>query len=89
MGRLLAEQAVPVVALVGSRAAGHGRVGFGPRQEALEEREAPEHAAGPVVGREDGVLDPEAAQRVADLERPGAAADDDQRVVARREGPLG
>ena len=43
---------------------------------------------GPIVGRDDRVLDAQAPQGVADLEGPRAAADDDERVVAGREGPL-
>jgi hypothetical protein len=33
-----------------------------PRQQALEEGKVKEHAAGPVVGGKDGVLDPQSSQ---------------------------
>ena len=84
--RVLGQQAVPVVALVGARSARDRRVRLGPRQQTLEERPAAEHAARRRIGRDDRVLDAERAQRRRDLERTGPAADDERRVVARREG---
>ena len=47
-----------------------------------------EHAARRRVARDDGVVDAQAAEAVADLDRPRAAADDDDRIVAGRERPL-
>ena len=66
---LLAEQAVPVVALVRARAARRRGVRLGPRQQALEERPAPEHPAGRRIRGDHRVGD---AQPRAASTRPGA-----------------
>ena len=84
-GRVLAQQAVPVIPLVGATATWHRRVRLGPRQEPLEERPAPEHAAGRRIGRDDRVIDPDRPERRGHLDRPGPAADDDDGILAGRE----
>ena len=66
-----------------------GRVGLRPAEQPLEDREVAEHAPGAVVLREDGVVDAEPAQPVARLQPAGSAADDDRRIVAGRERPVG
>ena len=66
---LVGEEAVPVVALVGGRIALHRGVRLGPRQQALEERPAPEHASG---RREDhSQADQEQDDAAGDRERSG------------------
>ena len=80
------DQAVPVVALVLACRQLLGRVGLGPRQEPLEERPAPEHAAGRRVRGQDRVLDAVVLEPVRHLQPAGAAADDDGRVLPGREG---
>jgi hypothetical protein len=83
---LLGEQAVVVVPLVLARAAVGGRVRLRPREQALVDRRPAEHTSRLVVRREHGVLDAEAGKAVARLETAGSAPDDDDRVVAGREG---
>src|SRR3954451_10076438 len=60
-------------------------MGLRPRQQSLEERPAAEHPAGRRIGRDDGMLDAEGTERRGDLESNWTAADDEHRVVARRE----
>src|SRR5919106_5157738 len=83
---LLGEEAVVVVPLVLARAAVGGRVRLRPREQALVDRRPAEHPSRLVVRREQGVLDPEAGEAVARLEAAGSAPDDDDRIVAGREG---
>jgi hypothetical protein len=52
----------------------------------LEDWKAAEHARGCLITRDDGMLDAEAGQAVARLQSARAAPDDDDRVVAGREG---
>ncbi len=88
--RLGREEAVPVPALeLSGRPIGR-RVGLRPRQQSLEERPLPEHPAGARVAGDDGVLDPQPAEEVRDLERSRARAHDDDRILARRvRAPVG
>src|SRR5258708_18516896 len=86
---LFADERVPVVALVVARATLFGRERLRPRQEALEEWPAAEHAAWRGIGGDDRVLDAGARQRVAELQPARAAADDDDRVFAGRERAVG
>ena len=83
------QQAVPVVALVLACAALERRVRLRPREQPLEERPAPEHAAGTLVRRDHGVADAKTRERVADLKAAGSAAHDDDRVLARWVRPVG
>jgi hypothetical protein len=87
--RLVGDEAVVVIPLVLAGVPAVRRVGFRPRQQALEDRPLPEHAAGTVVGGDDGMLDPVARQEIRRLQTAGPAADHDHVVVPRREGPLG
>ena len=87
--RLVRQQAVPVVALVRRRAALLDGVRLGPAEHALEDRPAPEHASGRGVIADHRVLHAEAAKGVGQLERTRSAADEDQRISARRKRRFG
>ena len=60
-------------------------MGLGPRQQALEEGEVAEHAAGAGVGGDDRVVDAEAGEIVGDLQAPRSATDYEDAIVAGRE----
>ena len=79
------DEAVEVVALVLAAVVGEGRVWLGPREQALEEGELSEHAAGRGIGRDDGVVDAQPREVVRDLQAAGPAADYDDAVLAGRE----
>ncbi len=83
---LVGDEAVLVVQLVLARPARDVGARVRPADQPLEEREALEHAAGAVVGRDRRVLDAEPAEAVAHLQAARPTADDDDRVLARREG---
>ena len=83
---LVGEEAVLVARLVRARPALLGLGLVRPADQVLVEREAAEHAAGRVVGGEERVVDAEPAERVARLQAAGAAADDDDAVLAWWEG---
>ena len=85
---LVRDEAVPVEALVGARSTGWQRVRLGPRQQALEERPAPEHPARRRIRREDGEPKPLASQPVGHLERSGTRADDHDLVGPGRRRAL-
>src|SRR4051812_49049209 len=80
---LICEEAVLIARLVSTLPALLGRGLVRPADQVLVERKAPEHAAGRIVGRDDGVVDAEAAERVARLQPARAAADDDDAVLPR------
>src|SRR5207302_11005591 len=82
------QEAVPVVALVLTRVAVETGEWLGPAQHPLEDGPAPEHAAGSLVLRKHSVLDAETAEAVGELQPAGPAADDDERIAARRNGLL-
>src|SRR3989440_1840453 len=86
---LFGQKAVPVVALVLAGPLLEGRIGLCPRKQALEEGPLAEHPARALIGRNDRVLHTEDAERVADLETPGTAADDNDRILAGRVGLVG
>src|SRR4051794_23436583 len=86
--RLVGQEAVVVVPLVLAGGPLGRRVGLRPGDQALVDREPPEHPARLLVAGNDGVLYAEAAQEVRGLKPAGAAADDDDVVVAGRRGPL-
>src|SRR5205814_5092427 len=65
----------------------HRRVRLGPCDQALEQREPAEHAAGLGVLGDDRVLDAEAPQRVAGLQRSRTASHDEEGIPARRKRP--
>src|SRR5207245_1240817 len=83
---LFCQEAVPVVALVLTRVAVETGEWLGPAQHPLEDRPAPEHAAGCLVLRKHRVLDAETAEAVGELQPARPTADDD--VRARSAEPL-
>ena len=83
---LFCQEAVPVVALVLTRVAVETGEWLGPAQHPLEDRPAPEHAAGCLVLRKHRVLDAETAEAVGELQPARPTADDDERIAARRKG---
>src|SRR5438105_881150 len=87
-GIVVAEQAVPVVALVGRAPTLVVGVRLGPAEHPLEDRPAPEHPAGLAVLRDDRVLNAQPAERVRQLKSARPAADDQQRIASRRKRPV-
>ena len=80
----IGDQAVPVVALVVAGGPRLGRVGLGPREQALEERPLAEHAAGRPGPRTARRARRRSGRRPYEsLQAAGAGADDDDRVLAR------
>src|SRR5437764_912607 len=87
--RLVADEAVVVVPLVLARPVRKRRLRPRPADQPLVDGKAAEHAARRVGAREDGdARDPGAGERVRRLEPARPAADDDDVVVAGREGAL-
>ena len=88
MCRLISEQAVPVEPLVGALVPLDAGEGFGPAQHPLEDGPATEHPARRGIVGEDGVVDAQAAQRIAELQSTRSAAHHDQSIAAGRKRRL-
>ena len=85
---LVRDEAVVVVPLVLAGARLCRRVRLRPREQALEDRELPEHASRRVVPRDRRAVDAQSREAVARLQAAGPASDHDDGVVARRKRPV-